>query len=72
VVLKLKTADFQVRTRSLTPPSPPNSCEELTAIALSLLERVPQERGRRFRLVGVGLSNFRDPDLATEPWLFSS
>jgi DNA polymerase IV len=72
VVLKLKTADFQVRTRSLTPPSPPNSCEELTAIALSLLERVPQEPGRRFRLVGVGLSNFRDPDLATEPWLFSS
>lgn len=72
VVLKLKTADFQVRTRSLTPPSPPTSCEELTAIALSLLERMPQEGGRRFRLVGVGLSNFRETDLASEPSLFPS
>lgn len=70
VVLKLKTADFQVRTRSFTPPSPPGSCEELTEIALSLLERVPQEPGRRFRLVGVGLSNFREPDLASEASLF--
>lgn len=71
VVLKLKSADFQVRTRSLTPPSPPSTCEELTAIALSLLQRVPQEPGRRFRLVGVGLNNFRDPDPASEPSLFS-
>ncbi len=71
VVLKLKTADFQIRTRSLTPASPPNSCEELTEIALSLLERVPNEPGRRFRLVGVGLSNFRDSDLANESLLFS-
>ncbi|MGB8844584.1 MAG: DNA polymerase IV, partial [Terracidiphilus sp.] len=71
VVLKLKTADFQIRTRSLTPASPPNSCDDLTEIALSLLERVPNEPGRRFRLVGVGLSNFRDADLANEPLLFS-
>src|SRR5579863_5731810 len=40
VVLKLKTAEFQVLTRSQTPPSPPASCEELTLIALSLRDKV--------------------------------
>jgi DNA polymerase IV len=40
VVLKLKTAEFKILTRSHTPPSPPSSCEELTAIALSLRSRV--------------------------------
>ena len=40
VVLKLKTAEFKIITRSHTPSSPPSSCEELTAIALSLRERV--------------------------------
>ncbi|TXH04536.1 MAG: DNA polymerase IV [Nevskiaceae bacterium] len=60
VVLKLKTADFRILTRSHTPPSPPASCEELTRIALSLLERVGEAPQQRFRLVGVGLSNFRE------------
>jgi len=36
VVLKLKTAEFKILTRSHTPLSPPSSCEELTAITLSL------------------------------------
>ena len=36
VVLKLKTAQFQILTRSQTPLLPPASCEELTQIALSL------------------------------------
>ena len=40
VVLKLKTKEFSTITRSLTPPAPPSSCDELTAIALSLRERV--------------------------------
>lgn len=38
VILKLKTAEFRVLTRSQTPPSPPSSCEELIRIALSLRE----------------------------------
>src|SRR5277367_5738802 len=59
VVLKLKTSDFSILTRSHTPDSPPSSCEELTTIALSLRERVDLGPQRRFRLVGVGLSNFR-------------
>ena len=70
VVLKLKTADFQIRTRSLTPPVFPASSDELASIALSLLERVPQAPGQRFRLVGVGLSNFSEPDRETEGLLF--
>jgi DNA polymerase-4 len=71
VVLKLKTAEFKILTRSQTPYSPPSSCEELTAIALSLRERVAHGPHQRFRLVGVGISNFLDPeDISAQPPLF--
>src|SRR5208283_1448556 len=71
VVLKLKTSDFRILTRSHTPLSPPASCEQLTAIALSLRERVLPGPQQRFRLVGVGLGNFFDPDdLPAQPVLF--
>ena len=70
VVLKLKTAEFRILTRSLTPPSPPSSCEELTQIALSLRERVELGPRQKFRLVGVGLGNFREPEVEGEPSLF--
>jgi DNA polymerase-4 len=66
VVLKLKTSDFNILTRSHTPPLPPASCEELTTIALSLRERVNAPPQQRFRLVGVGLSNFREPQASEE------
>lgn len=62
VVLKLKTSDFRILTRSHTPPVPPASCEELTRIALSLVGRVGQGAEVRYRLVGVGLSNFHEAD----------
>src|SRR5436853_2135028 len=72
VVLKLKTSEFKILTRSHTPGSPPSSCEELTNIALSLLGRAGLSRHQRFRLVGVGLSNFHDPaDASAQPALFS-
>lgn len=58
VVLKLKTSEFRILTRSHTPNSPPASCEELTRIALALRERVRLDTEQRFRLVGVGLGNF--------------
>jgi DNA polymerase-4 len=71
VILKLKTSDFKILTRSHTPGSPPSSCEQLTSIALSLRERVILSPKQRFRLVGVGLSNFRDPeDAAAQAMLF--
>ena len=71
VVLKLKTSEFKILTRSHTPSSPPSSCEEFTNIAMSLRERVALNPKQRVRLVGVGLSNFRDPeDAAVQPALF--
>jgi DNA polymerase-4 len=60
VVLKLKTSELKILTRSHTAGSPPASCDELTNIALSLLQRVGLRPHQRFRLVGVGLSNFCD------------
>ena len=65
VVLKLKTAGFEVLTRSLTCIASPASVEELTAIALSLRERVLLPPSQLYRLVGVGLSNFREADEPT-------
>ena len=71
IVLKLKTSEFKILTRSHTPGSSPCSCEELTDIALKLRERVNLSLQQRYRLVGVGLSNFREPeDVTTQPDLF--
>lgn len=57
VVLKLKTTDFRLLTRSLSPESPPASWQELLEIALALRTRVELPKRTRFRLAGVGLSN---------------
>ncbi|MBL8245030.1 MAG: DNA polymerase IV [Rhodanobacteraceae bacterium] len=62
VVLKLKTREFRILTRSLTPPQPPASAEELVRIAQALCERVELPESTRYRLVGVGLSGFCDRD----------
>jgi DNA polymerase IV len=71
VVLKLKTSDFRILTRSHTPTSPPASCEQLIGIVLNLQERVGLNPEQRYRLVGVGLSNFREPaDMMAQPMLF--
>ena len=71
VVLKMKTSEFKILTRSHTPGSPPSSCEELTEIALRLRERVSLSPQQRYRLVGVGLTNFREAEHdAAQPGLF--
>jgi DNA polymerase-4 len=71
VVLKLKTSEFKILTRSHTPDSPPSSGEELTEIALKLRERVGLGPQQRYRLVGVGLTNFRETErVAAQPALF--
>jgi len=62
VVLKLKTADFHVLTRSLTPPRPPASFPEFADHACGLRERVGLPSRTRYRLVGVGVSGFVDRD----------
>ncbi len=71
VVLKLKTSDFNILTRSYTPSSPPSSCEELTTIALSLRARVDLDSKQRFRLIGIVLSNFCErEEESAQPDLF--
>ena len=71
VVLKLKTSEFKILTRSHTPDSPPSSCEELTEIAVKLRERVDLGPHQRYRLVGIGLSNFREAqETESQPALF--
>ena len=58
VVLKMKTATFRTITRSHTCSSPLRDVAQLVEIALALRERAPLPAATRYRLVGVGLSNF--------------
>ncbi|MCC2655808.1 MAG: impB/mucB/samB family protein [Panacagrimonas sp.] len=67
VVLKLKTSDFRILTRSLTLPSPPDSEDSLAERALGLRARIDLPPATRYRLVGVGLSGFEQKDDAAEP-----
>ncbi|HUD40946.1 MAG TPA: DNA polymerase IV [Dokdonella sp.] len=62
VVLKLKTAQFRILTRSHTLEAAPRSAEQVQTLALALRERVDLPAATRYRLVGVGLSGFRDPE----------
>jgi len=71
VVLKLKTSEFKILTRSHTPSRPLSSCEEVTDIALKLRDRVHLSPSQRYRLVGVGLGNFREAEeTGAQPALF--
>jgi DNA polymerase IV len=60
VVLKLKTSQFRILTRSHTPDSPPDSLDAFVRIALELRARVDLPAETLYRLVGVGLSGFRE------------
>ena len=64
VVLKLKTSDFRILTRSFTPPMPPASLADVADIACDLRARVDQPSRTRYRLVGVGLGGFVRDDEA--------
>lgn len=73
VVLKLKTAQFRILTRSHTPEAPPATLEQFTAIALALRDRVGLPAETRYRLAGVGLSGFRERDaMVPQPELFET
>ncbi|HXX52070.1 MAG TPA: DNA polymerase IV [Xanthobacteraceae bacterium] len=54
VTLKLKTADFKIRTRARSLESPTQLAGRIFAAARVLLER--ETDGTRFRLLGVGIS----------------
>ncbi|MES1926670.1 DNA polymerase IV [Salinisphaera sp. T31B1] len=65
VVLKLKTSDFRILTRSFTPAARPASAADVAAIACALRDRVEDDHLTRYRLVGGGLSGFVDAE--TQP-----
>ncbi len=60
LVLKLKTSDFRILTRSMTPDERPMSLDEFSRHACDLRLRVALPSRTRYRLVGVGLSGFVD------------
>lgn len=62
VTLKLKTADFRLRTRSRQLPDPTRLADRIFHEGGMLLAR--EADGTRFRLIGIGVSDFADPDLA--------
>ena len=62
VTLKLKTADFRLRTRSRQLSDPTLLADRIFTVAADLLAR--EADGTAFRLIGVGLSDFADPRLA--------
>jgi DNA polymerase IV len=68
LVLKLKTADFQILTRNHGLPHPTQRAEVLFRHAVPLVEK--EADGRAFRLIGVGVSDLSPARLADPPDLF--
>jgi DNA polymerase IV len=68
VALKLKTADFKLRTRARSLVDPTQLADTLYRNALALLER--EIDGSSFRLIGVGAENLAEARLADPPDLF--
>ena len=66
VTVKLRTPDFHTATRRMTPETMPASGDDLAAIAVLLLERFDFPAEARFRLAGVGVSNFLDEEEESE------
>jgi DNA polymerase-4 len=62
VTLKLKTSDFRLRTRSRQLCDPTQLADRIYTTAGELL--APETDGTRYRLIGVGVSEFADPKLA--------
>ena len=62
VTLKLKTADFKIRTRARSLDAPTQLAQRIFAAARSLLE--PECDGTKFRLLGVGVSAIDTADQA--------
>ncbi|KQS93932.1 MULTISPECIES: DNA polymerase IV [unclassified Rhizobium] len=65
VVLKLKTADFKTRTRNRKLDSPTRLADRIFRTGMQLLDK--ETDGTKFRLIGIGVSDLSDPDLADPP-----
>jgi len=69
IKLKLRLADFTTFTRQTTIACPTNVAEVILAEASRLLAR-EMHAGRRFRLLGVGVSDLREGEAESQPSLF--
>ena len=68
VTLKLKTADFRIRTRALSLGHPTQLAARIFAVGRDLLAR--EADGTLFRLIGIGVSGLSDADGADFADLF--
>jgi DNA polymerase-4 len=64
VVLKLKTADFRIRSRNTTLDEPTQLAHRIFSASLPLLKR--EATGTAFRLIGVGISNLSTEVIETK------
>ena len=62
ITVKLKTGDFRQLSRRRTLASPPADPQETAGFAVALLDLFGESEATRFRLAGVGLSNFLDEE----------
>jgi DNA polymerase-4 len=67
VTVKLRTPDFRTATRQLSPPELPSSGEDIARIATALMDKFDFAADARYRLVGVGVSNFLEEGEEEEP-----
>jgi DNA polymerase-4 len=65
VVLKLKTHDFRIRTRSRQLGDPTRLADRIFHVGLQLLEK--ETDGTRYRLLGIGVSDLSGADTADPP-----
>ena len=69
VQLKLRLADFTTFTRQRTLPAATDDADQVRETAVEIL-RAECIGGRRFRLIGVGVSNLQAPDAVAQLGLF--
>ena len=67
VVLKLKTADFRIRTRNHKLDGPTQLADRIFRTARPMLQR--ETDGTPYRLIGVGISQLRSDNIADQPSL---
>src|SRR5947199_4709681 len=72
ITVKLRTGDFKTATRRQTLEAPPASAEELARVGVELLAKFVFGESARYRLAGLGVSNFFDEETEEEeqPVLF--
>jgi DNA polymerase-4 len=65
VVLKMKTADFESRTRNRKLEDPTQLADRIFRTGIDLLEK--ETDGTKFRLIGIGVTDLCDPARADPP-----